>query len=105
MEPAAHGKRDVDDFADLADHVDVDRTLLGGRGDVVKHQFVGAAFTVRDRQFDGIAQIDVVLKPDALGDLAVADVETRDDAFCQHEPSHLLKFSRSRSPSRPERSG
>ena len=61
---------------------------------------------VLGRHLDRVAQHDVVLELDALGDFPVADIQTGYDSFGQHYlPPHLLKFSSNLRPMRPERSG
>ena len=104
-DPAADSERDADALRDFLDHADIDRAALGRGCDIVEHQLVAAAVAVGHRHLDRVAEVDIALELDALGDLAVPNVEAGDYALGQHLPSHLAKFSSSLSPIRPERSG
>ena len=62
---------------------------MRGGGDVEEHHFVRALLVVAEGEFHGVADVaqaallgDAEL--DAARDMAVVDVETRDDTFCNH---------------------
>src|SRR5690606_28617533 len=61
-----------------------DRPRLMARGDVEKHQFVGALLVVLARDLDRVAGVLHVLEADALDHAAAVDVEAGDDAFGEH---------------------
>ena len=85
--------------------------LLERRGDVEDDELVDAFDVVAPRQRRRIAGMAETLEVDALDDLAVADVETGDDALGQHRLSPIrlrssaTKFRRIRSPASPDFSG
>ena len=81
---AAHGEGDEDRVGHAAHHVDDDVACLVRRRDVKKDQFVGA-FTVVDlRLLHRIAGVDQVDEVDAFDHPAVLDIQTGNDAFCEH---------------------
>ena len=69
-------------------------------GDVEEHHFVRALLVVAQRQLDGIADVAQfarfgLAELDAAGDLAVMDVQARNDTFCHHgrdmEPFYVFR--------------
>ncbi len=54
------------------------------RGDVVKHQFIGAALRVVARKGHRVRDVLDAFKVDSLHDPSIADVETGNDAFRDH---------------------
>src|SRR5690606_20520519 len=107
----AHGKGDEYLAGHGPDHGDVDGTPFRRGHDVVKHQFIHPVAVIGAAHFHRIAQIDVALELDALGDLSIADVQAYDDAPGQHDPdlavpsdeapSHSQKFFSSARPHFP----
>ena len=81
---AADRQRHEDLLGRPPDHVDHDVAAFMAGRDVEKHQFVGPFFLVARRDLDripGVAQVDEI---DALDHPAAIDVQTGNDAFCQH---------------------
>ena len=71
------------------DDVDHGGAAVGGGCDVEKDHFIGALFIVAEGQGDGVADVAQFAslgfaELHAAGDMAVMDVQTRDDTFCQH---------------------
>jgi hypothetical protein len=62
---------------------------MRGGGDVEEHHFVRALLVVAEREFHGVADVAQAAlfghaELDAARDVAVVDIETRDDAFGNH---------------------
>src|SRR5690606_33583135 len=62
----------------------IHRTTFGTCADIIEHQFVCALLAVPVRKFDDLANDPVVAEAHALDDLAVANVEAGDYAFCRN---------------------
>ena len=67
-----------------ADHVVERGPVFGAGGDVEEAQLVGTLAIVEPRLRHRIAGIDKIDEIDALDDLAILDVEARDDPHLQH---------------------
>ena len=103
---AADGEGDAEGASGAGYHVKVAGTALGGGGDVVEDDFVGAVGAVAGGHLNGVADVDVALEADAFGDAAIADVQTDDEAFQEHQrASQVRKLRRSAAPASPLRSG
>ena len=81
---AGNAEGDIDHARHALDPAAVDAAALRAGGDVVEHQFVGALVAVAQREFDDVADVDVVAEAHALDHAAVAHVQAGDDAAAQH---------------------
>ena len=81
---AAHGKGDENLRGHALHHVQKDAPGFGRGRDVVKHDFVRAFFIVAAGAFHRVADVLVARKTDALGEPAVAHVQTGNDTLTQH---------------------
>ena len=82
---AGDTERNIDLGSNTADPCTVDRTPVRTRGDVVKHELVGALVTVSLREVHDLADDTMVAELHALDDDAVAYVEAGNYAFCRNE--------------------
>ena len=81
---AADRERDEHLARDAFHHVQRRFPAVVRRGDVQKNQLVRPLLRIFARQFDGIARVFQVFKVDAFDGLSVLDIQTGNDAFCQH---------------------
>src|SRR5579872_2691333 len=98
--PAADRQRNENLASRACHHVDHDLARVAGRGDVQKHQLVGALLVVARGEFHRIAR---VAQPDEIHSLhhaSAGDVETRNDALHEH-----TKFRTICNPAAPDFSG
>ena len=84
VDAAADRERDEDLRSRPGQDVGEQFPSFKGRGDVVKHQFIGAALAVVAGQRHRVRDVLDSFKIDALHDTSVADVETGNDAFRDH---------------------
>src|SRR5262249_39568988 len=84
--PATNRQRQEDLARDGVNRARHRLTLLDRRGDVQNHHLVDAFDVVAARQLTGIAGVAELLELNAFHDLAIANIQTRDDAFGQHQP-------------------
>ena len=84
VDPSADRERDEDLGRSPGQDIGEEFPPFKGRGDVVKHQLVGAALAVMAGQRHRVRDVLDPFKIDALHDSSVADVETGDDAFRDH---------------------
>jgi len=89
FDAAAHGERHEALVGGSFDDVHHRAAPVRGGGDVEEHHFIRALLVVAEREFHGVANVaqaaffsDAEL--DAAGDVAVVNVETRDNTFCNH---------------------
>ena len=71
---ASDGERNEELLGSSSDDVDHRVTSVARRGDVEKHDFVGAFGVVPRGEFDGVARVAQAYEVDALHDSAVGDV-------------------------------
>ena len=86
---AADGQRHETLVGRALDDIDHRGPAVGAGGDVEENHFVRALFVVAHGEFDGIADVAEFAgfgfaELDAASDLAVMDVETGNDSFCDH---------------------
>ena len=86
---AAHGEGHEALVRGALDDVDHRGAVVGRGGDVEEHHLIGALLVVLEREGDGIADVAQFARLGfaelhAAGDIAVVNIETRDDAFGKH---------------------
>ena len=82
---AGNAERDIDLFRDAADPGAVNGAPVRTRGDVVKHELVGALVAITLSKLDDLPDDTMIAELDALDDDAVAHVEARNYALCRNE--------------------
>src|SRR5690606_15420482 len=88
---AGDAERDVQDPRDAIDPAPIDRSPVGACRDVVEHELVRALVPIALRELENVAHHAVVAELHALHDLAVTDVEARDDSLRQHVVRFLVR--------------
>ena len=78
-------ERHVDTLGGAPDDVEHGAPVFVRRGDVEKHELVGALCVVGEGRLDGIAGVTQIDEAHALDDAAVFHVEARDDTLRQHQ--------------------
>lgn len=78
---ATDGERNETFFGSPSDDIDHGCAVVGGGGDVEKHQFVRLLFVVGDGGFHRITGVDEVDKIDAFDDASAGNVEAWNDSF------------------------
>ena len=86
---AADGERHETLVRGAFDDIHHRGAAMGAGGDVEENHFVRALVVVADGEFDRVADVAQFARfgfaeLDAARDLAVMDVETRNDTFCDH---------------------
>ena len=89
FDSAADGERHEALVGGTFNHVHHRRAAMRAGGDVEENHFVRALFVVAQRERDGVADIFQFsrlgfAKLHAARDVAVVNVEARDDTFCYH---------------------
>ena len=89
LDAAADGERHEALVGGALDHLDHRARAVRGGGDVEEHHFVRALFIVAERELHRVADVAQAAllghaELDAARDLAVVNVETRNDTFCNH---------------------
>ena len=82
---AADRERDEDLVGRAGDHVQEDRTLLGGGRDVEEHELVRALMVVMGGQLGRVPGVAQPLEADAFHHPAGVDVEAGNDALGRHQ--------------------
>ena len=101
---AAHGERNKQLPGGPADDVEQSGAVLVGGGNIQQHNLVRSAAGVAQRQLGGIARISQAGKLHALHHASAVDVEAGDNAFGQHLPVKLSKFTKIAQQLKPRRS-
>jgi hypothetical protein len=83
----ADGVGDEDLLRRPGGHVEHGGTVFVARRDVEEDELVGSGSVVRGREFDRIARVAQLHEADTLHDAPLPDIETRDDALGEHDPS------------------
>ena len=105
-DPAADAERQEDLLRHRVNRSGHRLPLLDGRGDVEDHHLVDPLAVVAPGERRRIAGRAQCFEVDPLDDRAVADVETRDDAFGEHQAAIRSRtFFKRRSPTSPDFSG
>ena len=89
FDAAADGERHEALVGGAFDDVHHRAAAVRAGGDVEENHFVRALLVVAEGEFHGVADVAQfarfgLAELDAARDLAVMDVETRDDTFCEH---------------------
>lgn len=74
----------VEDFRHGTDPTSIDRTPVGACRNVVKHQLIGTFVTIAAREVDNVSDYSVVRELNAFDDLAIANVEARNNTLSQN---------------------
>ena len=95
MNSSRNAKRDIQRSRHARHPLPIDRAALGTCGDVIEHQFVGALVAITRGEIQYVADHAVIAKLHALDDLAVAYVETGNQAFGKNgcNSSSGIRFS------------
>ena len=84
VDAAAHGQRDEDLARHLGEDIGEEGAALKAGRDVVEHQLIGPGGVVEPGHFHRVGHIPDALKVRALDHPAIPDIQTGNDAFCDH---------------------